>query len=237
MSHGYTPTPRRLTSTTLPDDGDDGFAASVNVPFQDLADGILYAETLLAPLIRVAPFHPRLTGVNATISYCLAPTLHPGIFLPTNASGDGGFFEASMLGVYSFTDVNSVSTNTWMLAMPLDPDVLTDDRTLSKLELPIHPAGGHGALPVGMPALTIWRTLWDGSAPPVALFSGGTNGWVVDASVNTTAFQLQHTLTFIPDQNHLIDHSQYAYHLLFNNECGTNSLNGGSVHAARLTMV
>ncbi len=42
MSHDLTITPTLLTVVTVPDDGDPRVAASVNVAFQQLADGIAY---------------------------------------------------------------------------------------------------------------------------------------------------------------------------------------------------
>lgn len=44
MSHPYTPTPAQITTVTLPDDGDERVAASVNTPLEQLADAIAFLQ-------------------------------------------------------------------------------------------------------------------------------------------------------------------------------------------------
>lgn len=48
MGHPYTPTPTALTSVDLPDDGDMENAASVDVAFEELADGLAYINLEIA---------------------------------------------------------------------------------------------------------------------------------------------------------------------------------------------
>lgn len=238
MSSVLTPSAVNHITYTLPSDGDTRNAASVNVPFQQLAESIAYLQQIGSQLVQVSPFRPTYTARTPTGLYCPAWSLTQPIYPQDAQAQTGGSPEvkSSILGIYQEQEVVTASTTTWLKLMLLGPNELRNGRTLSTVELQIDPNSGHGALPAGMPAITVIRALWDGSASPQHLYSGGTNGWQVDTSGTVGAFEVSHKITLTCNQFNVVDHTQYVYALGWCNECGTNAVANGSVFGVRFTM-
>lgn len=215
MSTAYVPVPTILPATvTLPQDlVDQRSAASVNVPFASALDAIAYlmlADTTTRK-IRVSR---SLIGATA-ITAKSGTTSGPFDEIPSTATPVLGFFT----GYAWFSDVNTATASTRHICVSID-DALTDGIALTSVKLILQGRAGHGALPVGMPALSIVR--YDPLTNTIAeLRSAGMRD---DQSGSTAAYEAVHSIVYACDQNHTIDRSLYTYSAIICNEADTNAL-------------
>ena len=89
---------------------------------------------------------------------------------------------------------------------------------------------GHAGLPAGMPAMALVRF---GSSANTSLHS---TVWHLDTSANAAAYEVEHNISISPDQNAVIDCSQYQYALLLQNESGANALDSLEYRRIVLTL-
>ena len=98
---------------------------------------------------------------------------------------------------------------------------LHNGATLTSAVLTVTPAT-HTGLPSGaLIRFGIFQTTETGLSPQALLSTN--NGFVTDPSANYTAYNLHHPITLTPDQNNVIDTTQYGYCLIILDECGTSN--------------
>lgn len=102
----------------------------------------------------------------------------------------------------------------------LDPHVL-EGATLTSAVFNLR-AAAHSLMPANMPRVAIARV---GSSGGASLLAAGT---VVDSSANLAAFEVDHTITFTPNQNNVIDRSAFSYMAIIGDEGGANAVSGSS---------
>lgn len=88
MSHVYTPASVALTTLTLPDDGDVNLAASVNSPFEDLADAVIGLSSV---------FKATVTAFTANGTYTHPAGALPWVIVVGFGGGGGGAYGSSGL--------------------------------------------------------------------------------------------------------------------------------------------
>jgi hypothetical protein len=102
-------------------------------------------------------------------------------------------------------------------------DLLIDGATIASCTLSLWGAfsgPSHASLPALMPKFGILRISSAGAG--VALLSTG-GGLVTDTAASVGVYESQHDVVFTPDQNNIVDKSQYSYSLIVFNEGHTNA--------------
>jgi hypothetical protein len=125
-------------------------------------------------------------------------------------------------------------SNAW--AMPIDAGLI-DGATLATATLYFRPVGGHAALPPVQPWLGIVAIDRAAYNPMNLKLKSGTTGFSQLAAANVAAYQVDQALVFTPNQNALIDLTQYAYMLVIGDEGGSaNALAGNRYASLGLSM-
>lgn len=96
---------------------------------------------------------------------------------------------------------------------------------LTRVDVPVLPAGGHAGLPATMPLVELFGQ---------DMLTGGLSTLVTqgDTSANTAAYHLAHSIS-ATGLSHTIDRDTYVYHFRIRGELSTNSLVGLKVFGAR----
>lgn len=189
-----------------PADGDNLDAASVNSAFEALADRTQFLALAHAPRIWVPGCEIR--GVSGTAR---AASLD-GTFNPITATE--AIYSASALKTTSAI-AGTHATNTWHLLLPLDAYLRTGQgRTLATATLYFTPDDTNLGTPSSRLRFGIGRQVLTTDAfaipdAPEPLLSTGS-GFATDAQAGTYNLVL-HKLTFVPDQNEVIDTTRYGY--------------------------
>lgn len=185
--------------------------------------GWLASHAYQTSVVRLA--HPRFLphlGVSAA-----SPIIAPTGKMPVDA--EIGNVRPGEL--YFVTAVTGSSTA--LAAIVAIDSLLVDGATLTLARLNWEANPGHAGLPVLMPKYGIARIDFGGSAPTNLLSTG--SGLAADASANIAAYNAAHWNSFVPDQNNIVDRTQYNYYLVVWNEGGTNALVGASCRSIELT--
>ncbi len=134
MSTVYTPTPTLITSITIPADGDPKNAASVNVPFEALADGLVLVQ---APAADAAEDYPlALRTIRRVQNGPIYPSHLAGVTTPDWFIGTDGVAQAlGVVGGNSFVQILNIP----------------DGATHIAVEVWILGAAGHGGVRPGTP--------------------------------------------------------------------------------------
>lgn len=224
MTTPYTATAHGLAAFNCPDDGDKITAASVNVALQHLGDAVK----------NVTP--PTTLSLSAD---------RARLYVPEGAITIGpALGSLTTLSVISSTPVENSDTQlgvlvaktaltmaqAFILYMPLDELLHYNGYTIASCVLKVKGKAGHGALPVAMPRISLVRF---GASANTALHS---STWVVDTAASVGAYEVEHNITLTPDQNAVVDVTQYQYALLVQNEGNTNATNGLQFRRIVLTL-
>jgi len=227
MSTAYVPVPTILPGTvTLPQDlVDQRSAASVNVPFKSVIDGIAYLMQSLT-FARILRMSRSVIGVTAATTKS-GTQVGPYDEIPSTATPLLNFFT----GYAWFADVNNATASTRHLCISLD-DTLVNGATLDSVKLYLRGKAGHGGLPVVMPALSIIR--YDASTNTIVELRAA--GMRDDPAPDVATYEAVHSISYACDQNHTIDRSQYTYSAIVTNEADTNALSNLKLFNLELTM-
>lgn len=216
MSTVYTPSAVVMPATiTLPQDlVDQRSAASVNVPFQSLADAIAYLM-LAGDTDRNRSCTSDLVMSNA--AFAKSETM-------TGARAAAEVLDASNAVLYSdhlrWSGIDTVNAFAFHAWFPLN-SILISGATVTRVKLYLQGGPGHGALPAMMPAMSIVRVKPTAGTQVSMLSTGMTD----DASASVAAYEALHTIEVVPDQNATIDFSDAAqYYAVTCNEGHTNAL-------------
>ena len=226
MSTVYTPTAVIMPGTiTLPQDlVDQRTAASVNVPFQTLADAITYLMTVQTT-VRSVRISRAVVGVTAATAKS-GTQVGPYDEIPSTATPLLNFFT----GYTWFADVNAGSASTRHVCISID-DVLVSGLTLDKVYLYLKGKAGHGALPTTMPALSVVRY----TKTTNTIEELNSTGIKDDLSANVGAYEAYHSIYYECDQNHTVDLELYTYSAIITNEANTNALNQLTLYSLETT--
>ena len=208
----YSPNRVGLTDITVPADGEDVDAASVNVPIEALADGVL-ARTPSMTLSLSADAVRLMVGTGAGTA---SPALNAlgTLVVPLSTEIENS---DTQLGVIVTKTVNGM-TSTMLLYIPLPEMLSFHGYTVASCVLKVLGKTGHAALPGGMPRIALVRF---GASANTSLCS---TTWNLDTAADAAAYEVEHDITITVDQNAVVDCSQYQYALLVQNEYGSNSL-------------
>lgn len=207
----YNPTAVGLTSYTIPADGEDVTAASVNVALEALGDGI--KAIMPSTTLFVTPDSVR--WVTGLLAPSIGVTSLGTLVQATNTDFDN---ENAALGFLYWKTVNTMN-NAEVAVIPL-PLTTCNGWTISAAHIDAIGKTGHGALPGNMPRIALIR---HGTGSNTSLCS---TTWAVDSAADVAAYEVEHTITLSPDQNNVIDLTQYSYSLLVQNEGNTNATIG-----------
>jgi hypothetical protein len=119
-----------------------------------------------------------------------------------------------------FTAANTANANQFGCIFDLTM-YMHNGATLSGADLFVTP-DAHGTLPQSMPAWGIFRRNVTTGAAEALLSTNG--GFMVDPSPNTAAYNVNHEITFVPDQNNIIGKELYVYYGVLFDEGGTNAV-------------
>lgn len=225
MSHVYTPTPTKLArnDATLPDNiTDRRDAASVNTPFQALADGIEF----LSARVRLANFWPVVVSASATNA-------------GTHSLGGNAWPSTNLVVAVDSTILGAPYTTAgtpkgFCFLRHLGPEQLTDGCTLTEVRLNLDSAGNtHTNLPACMPSIRVVRTVPGSGTIQDLLSTGG--GVVTDPSATVGAFDVQHDIVYTANQNNVIDHSTYRYALSYQQEGGVDAVSYQRIWGVKFT--
>jgi len=227
------------TSITIPSDGDGPgiHAADVNVALEGLMDKVMHTRGRFTPLTRFSMFKPIASIGTAGAGYTTSAAP------PTQFTGAGGWWslvtaaepDPIVTGMMNWTQIGPIFQPSGVDAgeskgiiymMPLTADLLNDGDTLVEVRINILTAGAaggtaHSALPQSMPAIALTRMARDGSSAAVLLSTG--NGWTTDGSATQAAYDTEHDIVQVPNQNNTIDHTSYIYTLYYLHEGGSNA--------------
>jgi hypothetical protein len=218
----YAPTAHRLASYDCPDDGDDVTAASVNIGLQHLGDAV----KAVTPPTTLSLSADRVRLVVSSTTSSPALTALGTLAFPQATELENS---DSQLGVI-VTKTVSPMTDTMLLYLPLDELLHYNGWTIASCVLKVKGKAGHAALPVGMPQIALVRF---GASANTSLHA---STWIADSAANVAAYEVEHDITLTPNQNAVIDSSQYQYALLVQNEYNTNALNGLQFRRIVLTL-
>jgi hypothetical protein len=188
-------------------------------------------------LVRQVPLAVRVRGItqgSGTTPGPQAPTQAQQNFLPL-ASADG------LLSFQAFLPVrtNTGATTNYGYFVEIN-DQMIDGATLTSAAL-LFGGFGHAGVPARQPAFGIVRGLATTQLGTAANLLSTGGGLVTLAAATQPAYDAAQVLVFTPDQNNVIDKTQYHYGAVFFDEAGTNAGAGGlgflgiSYQAIRLT--
>ena len=159
-----------------------------------------------------------------------AAATSPSLTTPLNEPVDAVL--STTRGTVAFAAVTTASA----LALGFSASIseyLVDGATITQIVTQWKPNPGHGALPLLMPSFGVVRV--DSANAATALLSTG-GGLVSDPTAALAAYNLQHTFTFTPDQNQVVDKTAYHYAVVGFNEGNTNALTSGGFFSFLITM-
>lgn len=213
MSTPYAPVPAILPATiTLPQDlVDQRTAASVNVPFADLANAIAYLGESVEVHRRKGCGNP----VGAVRSGAIAKTFD----LKTVRLDS---WETKLFTAYG-NSMRCPTPDVGNLAIHLlydISDLMVDGATVARVTLDlIGNTGTHAGLPGMMPALGVAR--YDGAADTwQSLLAAGMKD---DTSGSVGAYETAHDIRLTPDQNATVNLTLYSYFAILCPEGGANA--------------
>lgn len=218
----YVPTRVGITSITLPADGEDVDAASVNVPLEAVADGV-YTITP-TPTCEVDPDSVRFWSGLLSASPAFASLGTLSIMGSTDIENSH-----TQLGAF-VTKTVSTMADARVFYIPLPDLGRYNSYTLVSAALRVKGKAGHAGVPGMPPRIALVRF---GASATTGLLAAG---WTVDAPADAAAYETEHAITQTTDQNRVIDTSQYRYALLLQNEGSTNATNGLEVRRLILTL-
>lgn len=225
MSTVYPFVPTQLpASVTLPQDlVDQRTAASVNVPFATIGNGVAYIDQLITrtTVAGVMDLSPRGSDV---IAPTWDPTSAPTQFAPVQDNSANGVLSPRCVYYTDyrglrFYDVNTGSASARHVMLALNPYLL-QDADLTRITLILDGQAGHVGLPASMPAMGIARwqpetNVWD------SLVGAGLT---YDTSASTADYEVAHRLVVTPDTDITIDLTKCVYYAVIKNESSTNAL-------------
>lgn len=212
---------------TIPSDGDDISAASVNAALEGLADRTNYLFAGGAGQVYV----PAGQGSVQQRTALDTPLLFAGSYrYPTPNAADG--IVLALTG-FQISQVTTGANVAWGFRVPLS-HYMPHGARLTSAAARIRPAAGHAGLPGLMPTWGIARTTREDSAASL-LSTGSPMGTVVDTSASVTAYETDHDIVLTPDQNNIIDRTQYSYMAVFYGEGGTNALANLALYGFKLS--
>lgn len=216
MSTVYTPSAVIMPATiTLPQDlVDQRSAASVNVPFQSLADAIAYLM-LAGNTDRNRSCTSDLVMSNA--AQAKSETMTGAIAAAEVLDATTALLYSDHLRWSGLDAVNAFAYHAWF---PLN-SILISGATVTSAKLYLQGSPGHVALPAMMPAMSVVRV------KPAAntQVSMRSTGMTDDASAGVVAYEAMHTIEVVPDQNATVDFDDGAqYYAVTCNEGHTNAL-------------
>jgi hypothetical protein len=165
MAHNLTETSTYDTNVTVPDGGDARVAASVETPFQAVANRTKYLKTAVDSLI--SPALAQLVPIHSGQSY---------------ENGGGLTYWSSTVASYRVL-VGTPTTDAGLLFLPLK---LPRSGTITQIAFRYKGAAGHGALPASMPVMHLEKS---------QLGASTVVGSATDASGSVGAFEVDHAVT------------------------------------------
>ena len=229
MSTVYTPTAVIMPGTiTLPQDlVDQRSAASVNVPFQSLADAIAYL------MLAGSTDRSRACTSDLVMGAALAAKSETMNGATVGASETLSAANALLYADHlRFNVVDAAGATAFHAYFPIN-SILIEGATVTSAKVVLQGAPAHGALPVMMPAMSIVRIKVSDNSQ-VGMLAAGMKD---DASAGVGAYEAIHTIVMVPDQNATIDFSDQAqYYVVFCNEGNTNALAELRLYGITVTM-
>jgi hypothetical protein len=191
------------TSITIPSDGDDKPAVSVNASLEGLMDKIA---------------HTQLPATDDTESYPLATRTVSRVMrgVATSSETAGVSDWAVQNGINGAIFLQATLAGTAVLYQPLD---LPDGCTLSSVLVWLDGSGGHGGLPGTMPTARLFK------ADPTTLTVTQIGITTGDPS-NLAAYEAIHFISIGGGIGEVIDNSIYRYVVGITGEAGANSIAG-----------
>lgn len=199
--HTYTPDPDNFpASITLPDDGDDEDATSVNDPFEDTVDRTAY-------ITKHYPLDATTTLIRS----------QPMSLVPVSMNS-----ETPITPQWGWAGPVWVQNDTtFTVAVSIDcPLDLPHDATLNSVEVVLNGKliTGHSSLPATMPAIRVFKTnISTGTATPISSLT-------TDPSGTVGAYDVAHTVTATVGA--AVDRVGYSYSVRIIGESGANSVAG-----------
>jgi hypothetical protein len=129
--------------------------------------------------------------------------------------------------------VNTGTSASYAYHQPIPIEMLDNGMVLSSVVVRLVGAAAHGGLPQQMPAVAVVLVSSDST---LTYMKSTSNGWAIDGSANTGAYQASHNITFTPDQFNTIDHATYSYSLYLLGEGGANALINPNVYSVIFNM-
>lgn len=123
----------------------------------------------------------------------------------------------------------TTSTSQSKLRIPLNA-FLQNGVTITQLVARFDAAGGHGALPGGIPELILYRKRVGTTGAASGIIDSA-----FDPSANTTAFQAEHDIPLVLGTPHTVNLATHAYYAIITSEDGSDSFAGAQYHGLRLT--
>lgn len=204
-----------------------------------VTSGTYSASTLSSPYILTATDGTAGRWVNELAGLGLATLSGRGLSgrMLAGCSVDAGYQTRAVLtppddtnvrmNADHYIDLRTVANLTGhILAYDLGP-LLYQGATIASVTFYLDAAGGHGALPT-MPSVAVYRSNL-ASAPASAHLLAA--GWLSDSSANVAAYEVFHSIVYTPNQNNVVDKSQYSYFAYFQNEMGANRVAGLEFHS------
>lgn len=214
MSSAYvsTATGAVVNSVTLPNDGDDEDAASVDAPFEQNADNIW----------RIAQ-----GGMNPQSLTRIVQWWFPPVIAPANVPG---WVPGQTSGIPDQTWVhNSIrnpSGDNSLLYAELD---VPNGATLTSVSVDINPLTGRGGVPAVLPNLSLYKMSSSSTIPIVStVFSQQ------DPSALQTDYEKEHSITSATLAE-IVEKQFHKYLLVFTGEFGTHSQVGGLFYTGRFS--
>lgn len=169
-----------------------------------------------------------------TTTVALATRAKTATFNPAGGILDTGAGDVEYIRIQSGTlTFPEISASFSMGAQfPID-HYLVDGATISSVVASFAGASGHAALPGTQASIGVFRK-HKTATTLVSLRSAGD--FVDDAQASTGAYQAQHTFTYTPDQNNVVDKSTYSYFIQFWNEFGTNVVADSKLYGIEIQM-
>lgn len=179
-------------------------------------------------LVRCAPIDATLISTAVGNPAAIAPGNEDFVQFAID-NGLRFFRDVAGGGVFS-NIINTASSAHWGFCMCLDA-FLHDGASLAEARLNIKPAGAHGGLPAVMPGLGILR--YEKATGTVATLKASGN-FTSDPSASLAAYETEHAISVVPDQNNIIERSLYTYVAVIFDEGFTNAKGGMTFRSLEL---
>ncbi len=226
MSSQYPGADSFPADVTIPDDGDLINASSFDTPYEQLADRTVWLKNR-HQTSRVLLAHPGwgqgLRFSNGMLASGSADLIAPQYPDP------GATKILTDRGIVKFLEIDVGNANAWGFSFQIP---VHDGATLTQVRGRFKPNPTHAAIPALRPKFGVVRSNFSGT--DVALLSTGS-GFVSDSSPDLATYNAEKWITLTPDQNNVIDRTQYNYAVVAYYEGHGNSLANGSWNAFELT--